>query len=85
MLSYKQQMGQSTVEYAIVTIAIVSALLTPIPEDEILKNSWLEDYQGQNVISILNDRIKRSYNAYSYAKSLPPLPQGFENSQQGRN
>ena len=83
MLSCKQQAGQSTLEYVIVTLALVSALLTPVPENELTENTWLESYQGENVMNILIDAMKRSYNAYSYAKSLPPLPQNT-NNQGGR-
>ncbi|WP_105199894.1 hypothetical protein [Pseudoalteromonas sp. T1lg10] len=74
MYNFKRTKGQSTVEYAIVTAAVAGALLTPVPRSELIENTWLKDYQGKNVMTILNDRLKRAYNAYSYAKSLPPLP-----------
>lgn len=77
MLS-KLQKGQSSVEYLVVTAAMVFALLMPVPDNELTDNNWLGQYQGKNVIEILADKFKRAYNNYSYAKALPPLPDNFE-------
>lgn len=70
--------GQSSVEYLVITAAMVFALLLPVPDNELTNNNWLAQYQGENVVEILADKFKRAYNNYSYAKALPPLPDDFE-------
>ncbi len=73
MQIYKnKQKGQSAVEFFVVTGALVVALITPIPDNEL--GGFLEEHQGQNAIEILTHKIKQSYHAYTYAKSLTPLP-----------
>lgn len=69
---YSRYKGQSSVEFFVVTGALVAALLTPIPDNEL--GGFLEEHQGDNAIEILTQKIKDSYAAYSYAKSLTPLP-----------
>lgn len=64
--------GQSSVEYLIVTAALAFSLLTPIPENEL--GGFLQDHKGDNAIEILTKKIKQGYGAYSYAKSITPLP-----------
>jgi len=68
----KKQHGQSSVEYLVVTGALTLSLLTPIPDNEL--GGFLQDHQGDNVIEILTEKIKQGYGAYSYAKSITPLP-----------
>lgn len=67
--------GQSSIEYVVITGALVAALLTPVPSNEL--GGFLQEHQGKNAIQILTQKIKDSYNAYSYAKSLAPIPTGF--------
>lgn len=74
----KKQRGQSSVEYLVISAALVFALLMPLPDTELTANNWLSDYAGKNVIEILADKFKKAYNNYSYAKALPPLPDDFE-------
>ncbi|MEM5551766.1 hypothetical protein HJP15_12345 [Pseudoalteromonas sp. NEC-BIFX-2020_002] len=76
MLS-KSDKGQSSVEYLVITAALVFSLLMPVPDNELTSSNWLTQYQGKNVIEILGDKFKRAYNNYSYAKALPPLPDDF--------
>lgn len=73
-----KQRGQSSVEYLVISAALVFALLMPLPDNELTANSWLSDYGGKNVMEILADKFKKAYNNYSYAKALPPLPDDFE-------
>ncbi|WP_105171430.1 hypothetical protein [Pseudoalteromonas sp. T1lg24] len=68
----RNQKGQSAVEFFVVTGALVAALLMPIPENEL--GGFLEEHQGHNALEILTQKIKDSYHAYSYAKSITPLP-----------
>ena len=75
MLIYKlktEQKGQSSVEFFVVTGALVAALLTPIPDNEL--GGFLQDHQGQNAIEILTQKIKDNYAAYRYSNSITPLP-----------
>ena len=74
----RQQTGQSAVEFFVVTGALVAALLTPIPNNEL--GGFLQDHQGQNAIEILTKKIKDSYAAYSYAKSITPIPTNITNN-----
>ncbi len=68
----RKQQGQSSVEYLVVTAALALSLLTPIPDNEL--GGFLQDHKGDNVMEILTEKIKQSYGAYSYAKSITPLP-----------
>ncbi|MEI8624642.1 hypothetical protein P4S67_10265 [Pseudoalteromonas sp. B137] len=70
--------GQASVEYLVISIGLVLALLLPVPDSELTDNNWLEKYKGKNIMEILSDKLKKSYSDYSYAKSLPPLPDDFE-------
>lgn len=77
MLSNKLK-GQASVEYLVISIGIVLALLMPVPDNELTDNNWLDKYKGKNIMEILSDKFKKSYSDYSYAKSLPPLPDDIE-------
>jgi spore germination protein GerM len=77
MLSNKSR-GQASVEYLVISVGLVMALLLPVPDSELTDSNWLEKYKGKNVMEILTDKFKKSYSDYSYAKSLPPLPNDFE-------
>jgi len=77
MLSNKLK-GQASVEYLVISIGIVLALLMPVPDNELTDNNWLDKYKGKNIMEILSDKLKKSYSDYSYAKSLPPLPDDLE-------
>ncbi|WP_024609566.1 hypothetical protein [Pseudoalteromonas sp. TB64] len=80
----KNNKGQATVEYLIISIGLIMALLLPVPNNELTSSNWLEKYQGKNIMEILSAKFKRSYSNYSYAKALPPLPDDIEsfNSQE---
>ena len=67
-----QQKGQSSVEFFIITSALIIALITPIPNNEM--GGFLQQYQGSSVIEVLIETVKKNYAAYSYAKSVTPLP-----------
>lgn len=74
----RTQKGQSAVEFFVVTGALVVALLTPIPSNEL--GGFLQEHQGKNAIEILTIKIKESYAAYSYAKSITPIPTNITNN-----
>ena len=57
------QKGQSTVEYALISLIIVTALLSPLPGQN-----------GNNAIQLVTQAIQQHYAAYKYAHSMSTLP-----------
>ena len=58
----QQNNGQATFEYIVVTLALVAALLVPLPNE------------NQNLAEKLIAAIKQEYQAYKYAHSVGSLP-----------
>jgi len=58
----KCQKGQAVVEYVVICLVLVAALLAPIPGT------------SKSAIQLLVDTIKAEYAAYKYAHSVGSLP-----------
>ncbi len=56
-----KQTGQAMVEYLVVAVALVVALLVPLTPG------------GESAVEMLMNAIIDQYDAYAYAASMPPI------------
>ncbi|WP_144211104.1 hypothetical protein [Shewanella donghaensis] len=57
----KKIKGQASVEYLVISAALVAALLTPVENN-------------QNIMEICAEALQEWYSAFAYSKSLSSLP-----------
>lgn len=53
--------GQSSIEYLVVSAALIAALLTPVSN-------------GKNCLQLLGGALKKVYHGYAYGVSVATLP-----------
>ncbi len=65
-----RQQGQSMVEYTVVVMALITALIMPLPDA--LRRDGAPP--GENAVESLERAIRDNYQGYSYAVSMSEYP-----------
>ncbi len=88
----KQQLGQSSMEYIVVTSAIVFALMQPIsPPGSLqcpassIRTDWSKHENKCSVMEILGQVLRNRYEGYSFAISASEYPNFLVNFNNGGN